>query len=295
MIEHGDNGELKVNIATGTHAGQTFFIAPSACTEPLCSCTDVRLHFFTVKEDLTTNKPPQLICHVDIKKCKVDFSRTKPKSIEEKKFATEFGSMLSERDWAFLNGWFHSLKAEYTENIDLTRHDVPFETDLIERESRLVGYNIVLPFAKFLSIQINDDIIIIDENYCVASSCNCKDVHFCYFYRKKNHLNKTTINVNEDDAVYLPYNYKTGKWGESEIGRNLKFESRERVEQVKSAFSAKYPDFSERAKKHHHMLRSLYRNFRQNDLTPSTKLVKKVGRNEPCPCGSGNKYKKCCG
>lgn len=23
--------------------------------------------------------------------------------------------------------------------------------------------------------------------------------------------------------------------------------------------------------------------------------VEKVGRNEPCPCGSGNKYKKCCG
>ena len=22
---------------------------------------------------------------------------------------------------------------------------------------------------------------------------------------------------------------------------------------------------------------------------------KKVGRNEPCPCGSGKKYKKCCG
>ena len=22
---------------------------------------------------------------------------------------------------------------------------------------------------------------------------------------------------------------------------------------------------------------------------------KKVGRNEPCPCGSGNKFKKCCG
>jgi len=27
-----------------------------------------------------------------------------------------------------------------------------------------------------------------------------------------------------------------------------------------------------------------------------TKLAeKKVGRNEPCPCGSGKKYKKCCG
>ena len=23
--------------------------------------------------------------------------------------------------------------------------------------------------------------------------------------------------------------------------------------------------------------------------------VKKIGRNDPCPCGSGKKYKKCCG
>ena len=23
--------------------------------------------------------------------------------------------------------------------------------------------------------------------------------------------------------------------------------------------------------------------------------AKKIGRNDPCPCGSGKKYKKCCG
>ena len=29
---------------------------------------------------------------------------------------------------------------------------------------------------------------------------------------------------------------------------------------------------------------------------PKTRITeKKVGRNEPCPCGSGKKYKKCCG
>jgi preprotein translocase subunit SecA len=26
-----------------------------------------------------------------------------------------------------------------------------------------------------------------------------------------------------------------------------------------------------------------------------TKSPKKIGRNAPCPCGSGLKYKKCCG
>jgi uncharacterized protein YecA (UPF0149 family) len=27
---------------------------------------------------------------------------------------------------------------------------------------------------------------------------------------------------------------------------------------------------------------------------PSVRKVPKIGRNEPCPCGSGRKYKKCC-
>jgi SWIM/SEC-C metal-binding protein len=31
-----------------------------------------------------------------------------------------------------------------------------------------------------------------------------------------------------------------------------------------------------------------------NPIKPTT-AEKKVGRNEPCPCGSGKKYKKCCG
>jgi uncharacterized protein len=28
---------------------------------------------------------------------------------------------------------------------------------------------------------------------------------------------------------------------------------------------------------------------------PPAPTVAKVGRNDPCPCGSGKKYKKCCG
>ncbi|MDC7126553.1 MAG: YchJ family protein [Spirochaetales bacterium] len=38
--------------------------------------------------------------------------------------------------------------------------------------------------------------------------------------------------------------------------------------------------------------------FFDDGYTPSATVVRdtpKVGRNEPCPCGSGKKYKKCCG
>ncbi|MFB6240325.1 MAG: SEC-C metal-binding domain-containing protein, partial [Gemmatimonadota bacterium] len=30
-------------------------------------------------------------------------------------------------------------------------------------------------------------------------------------------------------------------------------------------------------------------------VAPQPVRREKVGRNEPCPCGSGKKYKKCCG
>lgn len=33
----------------------------------------------------------------------------------------------------------------------------------------------------------------------------------------------------------------------------------------------------------------------QNDRGTPTKHERKIGRNDPCPCGSGLKYKKCCG
>ena len=36
----------------------------------------------------------------------------------------------------------------------------------------------------------------------------------------------------------------------------------------------------------------------QRDATSSSQIIRattKIGRNEPCPCGSGKKYKKCCG
>jgi uncharacterized protein YecA (UPF0149 family) len=28
---------------------------------------------------------------------------------------------------------------------------------------------------------------------------------------------------------------------------------------------------------------------------PMRRTGEKIGRNDPCPCGSGKKYKKCCG
>ncbi len=33
----------------------------------------------------------------------------------------------------------------------------------------------------------------------------------------------------------------------------------------------------------------------ENENRPEIDTTQKIGRNDPCPCGSGKKYKKCCG
>ena len=41
-----------------------------------------------------------------------------------------------------------------------------------------------------------------------------------------------------------------------------------------------------------------YRDFelyKEQKASGTVRKEKKVGRNDPCPCGSGKKYKKCCG
>lgn len=43
------------------------------------------------------------------------------------------------------------------------------------------------------------------------------------------------------------------------------------------------------------MMNKLSKAQNKNNTGPNFTSKKKVGRNEPCPCGSGKKYKKCCG
>ena len=35
--------------------------------------------------------------------------------------------------------------------------------------------------------------------------------------------------------------------------------------------------------------------YKEQKESTTIRKEKKIGRNDPCPCGSGKKYKKCCG
>jgi uncharacterized protein YecA (UPF0149 family) len=45
---------------------------------------------------------------------------------------------------------------------------------------------------------------------------------------------------------------------------------------------------------HDHQHGHEHHHHHHHGIAPYVRTVPKVGRNDPCPCGSGKKYKKCC-
>ena len=69
---------------------------------------------------------------------------------------------------------------------------------------------------------------------------------------------------------------------------------RHRLEQLWAAFQQRHPHHVARFAGRYATIKSIGARFvgpEKADASPKAK----VGRNDPCPCGSGRKYKKCCG
>jgi len=69
------------------------------------------------------------------------------------------------------------------------------------------------------------------------------------------------------------------------------------LELVSSAV-LKDKEYVDRLKRHYAMFRSdIRKNMQKNENAENSNIVaftQKIGRNMPCPCGSGKKYKNCC-
>jgi len=82
-------------------------------------------------------------------------------------------------------------------------------------------------------------------------------------------INKTELGGENDDTGSVEFIARYRMQGEPNVHHELAFFTREDGKWV-------------------------FADCQMNPKQPQ-RIVTKVGRNEPCPCGSGKKYKKCCG
>lgn len=95
-------------------------------------------------------------------------------------------------------------------------------------------------------------------------------------------------------------------WAESSIWQGLEIVSTKKGGPQDTAgiveFKARYSDKAEKSYIHHEIAHFkkldgfwYYDNGQIVGLGPLTRSAPKIGRNDPCSCGSGKKFKKCCG
>ena len=122
----------------------------------------------------------------------------------------------------------------------------------------------------------------LDEQYCLRSGCDCDRVVVCFF--------NTKDYVSQGNSSMITVLYRTGKIDSVEPSEGFTQTPKE----LWLHFMEKYPDILNKFAKRHKQLAKLYSEYRRRTLPVATKKIETPGRNEPCPCGSGKKYKKCC-
>jgi uncharacterized protein YchJ len=251
------------------------------CNNPVCTCGSVNISFFPQDNVLQDNPTLPYQVDIDIVDKKLAYKDEKKVSIENLTFAKLLISSLDEADFEFLWKSHFSYKNEITEKADIETIKADFDFQEIEENGLLYAYNDVLPYGNPLHVHIKGETYLIYDQYCLLPKCSCTDATLTFFSDKE--LDKTG-----QELFSIALNYKKKQW--TEVERNaVTVDARA----VRSAMEDQIPDIYKQLLNRHIKLKGIYAHCKKRHFKQQLKLPI-VGRNDPCPCGSGKKYKKCC-
>ncbi len=273
----------------GEHKGESYLVYMQVtCSSPTCPCGDVG---FFVESVSKKNSKKEYRFYLDVIKRKISDTTRKNQSSIEYNFAKSFIADLKDENWKQFYSFFYAYKSQLTEkmdNIDELKIDFSHTLYDIEQNSTMTAYKEIFPFCKDLFMDFQDKKYLIDDQYCLSSICSCKQTALTFIEFEGTKV----VERPSDYAIF--YNYSKKQW-ESDVFSNEKTPGNK---DIIDAMKKQIPDIDSTLKSRHKTLRRVYANFtenQENEIQTYFNKKSKVGRNEPCPCGSGKKYKKCCG
>ena len=283
---------LKKIIATIKHEDivETYECKMSTCLNPICTCSeiDITLQPITKDDESISNLLPRKV-KLDIIKESLAYPKDTDISKEEREFARVFLNRLDQDDYRLLRKEHFANKNQLTENADLQSINAHFPVKDIEQHGFMMAYNDVLPYGNQLLISVDNMEFLVFDQYCVKTSCHCSDVVLNCFTVDKSMKERTG-----EELFACWVNYKKRTWKNEEDFFNKK--SNINLKTLRKAIEERYPEIYRKLKTRHNKLKTLYTISKKGDGFSQQLVSKKeAGRNDPCPCGSGKKYKKCCG
>jgi hypothetical protein len=274
--------QIRVEFPAGAHAGECYNAHLSFCPNPICTCASLELALFRDPAGERETSTPEFRFEVDVIK-KALYSAAEDAGKYDCVMGQAFVEQLTEDDWQLLWEQYYGYKRKITEETPGAELDTYFPADEIEDSGLMVGFHDILPFGEGLAMEMEGRRILLEDQYCVRPGCSCTD-SFVELIGE----GWSAQEAKEQDRPMLKVDYRTGRWRVERQGREdatlLSGVAEELVSEESRA----------RLESRHNRLRSLYLMYKRTHRQPKRLSTAKVGRNDPCPCGSGKKYKKCC-
>ncbi len=263
------------------HTYECSFIS---CSNPVCRCgtIEVALRPLRDKNQNGQNLPSHRI-DIDLIEHMLSSDTENKMHPKELDFANLFLSQLNDKDFEFLFKKHYAHKNKITEQADIDEIDAVFDYEAVEREGEMYAYNDVLPYGDQMHVKVDGEDYLIFDQYCLLPHCSCSDTIIEL-------VSNEDTDIETDDLCSFTLKYAKKHW---EIPEGISYPID--LGMIRSAIEEQNPGFYKRLHTRHKKLKSIYLSCRQKNYShePVTN-TQKIGRNDPCPCGSGKKYKKCC-
>ena len=285
-----------------TWANQLVEISLCFCKNPLCRCHAITFKCkvfdaVSVESSASLNEKTHLLEFVvDLEeRCLARSASSSeegapPCSLAEAVCAELLDSDWDELDDLFREGKHTQLHSTATELLDVQLAHFP--PDLASNPQLMVYYDEILPFEDLLTFRVEDRDWLADLQYCVNPHCQCEEATFCFVPLKD--LTKGGRVPESELLSPVTYSYVDGS-----VGSNPEFPvPTEQHKLLLLALRKSMPGLNAELRARHERLRTLYRTALAKERQKRQMLSRPpgaVGRNERCPCGSGRKYRKCCG
>lgn len=260
------------------------FVSERYCVNPNCNCMEIVLEFDEISDDGEVLNELFMI-RLDIHSWKVTEKRIYNKNIKADSLVDEFienidtlkGKLLSHYNKAKEYGRKHYL--EY----------IPEDVIKLILDGKMIGYSEVFgnqDTDKF-SFEFQDtEKYFIDDQYCSNPKCPCNEAVLAFF-----RINNSRPAQEPEFIVRI--SLKKFKYEIEKINCSV-----DKVSAIMTHVQYSMPEFLDTLKKRYNDIKSTAKEIikkHNSEVMNEEQQKVKVGRNDPCPCGSGKKYKKCCG
>ena len=280
MLETTPTDRGALVIQQGELAGRRYSFEAVVCQNPTCDCERVTLKCFPEMPETGPTAPVYL--EMDLERRQVAILEELETNPTTQALANAVAAECGQEEWNQLRRIYRGLKQYWTEHSDLEQVEVSFPPDAAT--GAMVAYFDVFPFAKRIEFMDEQENWMVDDQYCCNPKCPCQEAVLSFF-----HIPQKMGQGPLRPTLSVSYRYVEGKATRLEPEGDPRYSEQTLLESLKKARA----DLNSLLAKRQSVLRRLFGRSLKKQTVHSPKS--KIGRNDPCPCGSGKKWKKCCG